>query len=57
MKAWHYILAVIIGVAIGCAVGYDTADRQFSQSTETARTDTVFVHDTVEIEKPVLKEK
>ena len=57
MKAWHYILAVIIGVAIGCAVGYDTADRQFSQSTETARTDTVFVHDTFEIEKPVLKEK
>lgn len=57
MKAWHYILAVIIGVAIGCAVGYDTADRQFSQSTETARTDTVLVHDTVEIEKPVLKEK
>ncbi|MBR5862860.1 MAG: hypothetical protein IKZ08_06000 [Bacteroidales bacterium] len=57
MKAWHYILAVIIGVAIGCAVGYDTADRQFSQSTETARTDTVFVHDTVEIEKPVLKDK
>lgn len=55
-EAWHYIQAVIIGVAIGCAIGYDTADRQHVQGTETARTDTVYVHDTVEIEKPVLKE-
>lgn len=57
MKAWHYILAVIIGVAIGCAIGYDTADRQHVQDTGTVRTDTVYVHDTVKIEKPVLKEK
>lgn len=57
MKAWHYILAIIIGVAIGCAIGYDTADRQHVQDTGTVRTDTVYVHDTVEIEKPVLKER
>lgn len=57
MKAWHCILAVIIGFAIGCAVAYDAVNRHIFQYTETIKTDTVFVHDTFVIEQPVYKER
>lgn len=44
-KYLGYVLAAVIGVAIGCAVGYDTANH-LGRGVE-VKTDTLFVYDTV----------
>ena len=44
-KVLGYVLAAVIGVAIGCAAGYDAANH-FNRNVE-VQTDTVTVYDTV----------
>lgn len=51
-----YLLVLLAGVVIGCAVGYSR--NEHPQKTETTvQTDTLILRDTVQVEKPVVVRK
>ena len=55
MKALNYILVTLSLIGAGCAIGYNVGTRNNEVSVVEKR-DTIYVYDTVAIEKPVLKE-
>lgn len=55
MKALNYILVTLLLIGAGCAVGYNVGTRNNEVGIVEKR-DTIYVYDTVTIEKPVLKE-
>lgn len=57
MKALNYILVVLLLVGAGCAVGYNVGSRTVPETLAEAKPDTVFVHDTFIIDRPILKER
>lgn len=57
MKAFNYILVALLLIAAGCAIGYNAGSRTDKAAEVEVKPDTVFVHDTYFIEKPVFKER
>lgn len=55
-KALNYILAAMLLIGAGCAIGYDAGTRSGWPAEVEVKPDTVFVRDTFFIEKPVYKE-
>lgn len=57
MKALNYILIILLLIAAGCAIGYNVGTRNNELAEVEVKPDTVIVHDTFYIEKPVYKER
>lgn len=57
MKALNYILVDLLLIGAGCAIGYNVGTKTDKGALVEVKPDTVFVHDTFTIEKPVPKDR